>query len=58
MVTDCLQAATVPYLYGVGFRVYGCCVLCSHLSGIGTYAYAAPEVLLGRECNEKVDIYR
>lgn len=25
---------------------------------LGTFAWAAPEILLGRECSEKVDIYR
>jgi len=34
-------------------------VLCfSNVSTIGTFSYSAPEVLLGRECNEKADMYR
>ncbi len=29
----------------------------SVLSGLGTFAWSAPEVLTGRRCTEKVDIY-
>lgn len=45
--------------YHEALTIYAACMLSSRVSGlqVGTFAWAAPEVLLGQQCSEKVDIY-